>query len=94
MPRSTPYLKETAMNLPEALQKQKAQFLEVAPQETVDIMHDAIQDLSNSGILASSLKKDDKAVDFTLEDSSGTQVNLFQTLQEGPVILSFFRGDW
>jgi peroxiredoxin len=31
---------------------------------------------------------------FTLPDSNGTSVDLADRLQQGPVVLSFYRGDW
>ena len=82
------------MNLPEALRKQKEKFLEVAPEETVAVMKDAIDNLSSSGIINSSLQVDTTAPDFSLEDTLDTTHNLYQLLEKGPVILKFFRGDW
>lgn len=36
----------------------------------------------------------DKAPDFTLKDQSGNEVNLYQLLKKGPVILNWYRGGW
>lgn len=82
------------MNLPEALQKQKEKFLSSAPEETVTVMKEALENLSNSGILSDCLKVGDKAPDFTLKDVDDTSVNLSTHLLGGAVILKFFRGDW
>ena len=82
------------MNLPEALSRQKQNFLDKAPPATVEIMQSAIDELAKSDILSSCLKNGETAPDFTLEDSGGEPVNLYSTLASGPVILSFFRGDW
>ncbi|NOY65825.1 MAG: AhpC/TSA family protein [Gammaproteobacteria bacterium] len=40
------------------------------------------------------LKAGTTAPDFTLPDASGKQVNLFEQLKQGPVILVFYRGAW
>lgn len=82
------------MNLPEALRKQREDFIHAAPKETVAVMQQAQENLHQSGILRNCLTKGDTAPDFTLEDHTGTLINLHKTLNNGPVILKFFRGDW
>ena len=82
------------MNLPEALRKQKEGFLQKASPETVEVMQNAIKELASSGIVENSLKAGATAPDFTLENSAGGNINLYDSLRQGPVILSFFRGDW
>ena len=82
------------MDLPEALRNQKENFLKNVPSATVAIMGDAIKDLSNSGILAESLKTGENAPDFALTDGNNNIIKLSDRLAKGPVILKFFRGDW
>lgn len=36
----------------------------------------------------------DKAPDFTLKNQNGKEVNLYQLLEKGPVVLSWYRGGW
>ncbi|MEG2593652.1 MAG: redoxin domain-containing protein [Bacteroides sp.] len=36
----------------------------------------------------------DKAPDFTLKDQNGKEVNLYQLLKKGPVVLNWYRGGW
>ncbi|MHA2252712.1 MAG: peroxiredoxin family protein [Candidatus Kariarchaeaceae archaeon] len=36
----------------------------------------------------------EKAPDFTLQNQDGVNITLAQKLKTGPVILSFYRGDW
>ncbi len=36
----------------------------------------------------------DKAVDFCLPDSDGTEVRLSELTSERPVLLIFYRGHW
>ena len=42
----------------------------------------------------SGLKVGDKAPDFTVVDQTGKEVSLSSTLEEGKVILTFYRGAW
>ncbi|MEE4241028.1 MAG: hypothetical protein V2I36_06155 [Desulfopila sp.] len=82
------------MHLPEALRRQKENFLQKAPEEVVNLMEKATAELSQSGIVRNCLKAGDKAFDFALEDSQGKIITLQETRKKGPVILKFFRGDW
>ncbi len=82
------------MDLPEALRSQKENFLNSAPKEVVTVMKDATESLSNSGIISNCLKSGDRAIDFTLNDVNNMSVNLQKHLEQGPVVLKFFRGDW
>lgn len=40
------------------------------------------------------LRIDNKAPDFTLKDQNGKEVNLYQLLKKGPVVLNWYRGGW
>lgn len=40
------------------------------------------------------LRPGDKAPDFTLKDQNGKEVNLYQLLKKGPVVLNWYRGGW
>lgn len=82
------------MNLPEALRKQKKDFLAKAPNDIVTVMTEATKNLSRSGILKECLQVGERAPDFSLEDSFGNTHVLKDELADGPVILKFFRGDW
>ncbi len=82
------------MGLTDELKNQKNKFLKVAPPETVAIMEKATEDLATTNILTTSLKDGNKAPDFKLENGEGNTVHLQAALEQGPVILKFFRGDW
>jgi hypothetical protein len=43
---------------------------------------------------ATGLQSGTTAPDFTLPDVTGKQVALSDLLQNGPVVLSFYRGNW
>jgi peroxiredoxin len=54
----------------------------------------AIEALVRSGIAASSLHEGALAPDFTLPNVDGRPVTLSALLAEGPVVLTFYRGEW
>lgn len=58
------------------------------------VMVQANEDLRASGILNDMINIGDKAPDFTLPDINGQMVTLSEALQDGPVVLVFYRGGW
>jgi peroxiredoxin len=50
--------------------------------------------LNASDILAGALKAGDSMPEFTLSDARGETMALRSLLTSGPVVISFFRGDW
>jgi hypothetical protein len=82
------------MRLTDELNKQREQFLAVAPQEVIKLMGTATQQLRDSGIEKSSLQVGEKAPAITLKDTDNSSVKLYDALETGPVILKFFRGHW
>jgi len=82
------------MGLKQRLEQIKNNFSQEADQETLDIMHDAIEDLKSSGKTSDALGENDRAPSFVLPDIGGENVSLSDYLAEGPVVLSFYRGVW
>jgi hypothetical protein len=82
------------MNLQEQLNAVKAKFEATAPKNAIAIMHRAIDELRNSGILEHTLKVGDTAPDFTLKNAEGKIISSKELLTKGPLILSFYRGKW
>ncbi|HXV71635.1 MAG TPA: peroxiredoxin-like family protein [Acidimicrobiia bacterium] len=64
------------------------------PQETRDMYDRALASLASSGIADRALAEGDEAPDFELPDANGEPVRLSELLETGPVILSFYRGQW
>src|ERR1700721_4725297 len=50
--------------------------------------------LLQSGIINNSLQVGQKAPDFTLPNATGGEVSLSSLLKKGPLVLSFYRGEW
>ncbi len=82
------------MRLTDELNKQREEFLANAPQEVIELLGTATQQLQNSGIEKSALQVGEKAPAITLKDTNHSTVELYDALQNGPVILKFFRGHW
>lgn len=61
---------------------------------TVQKFKNAIDELKNSGITKTALKVVDKVTDFELNNALGKPVKLSVFLQNGPVILTWYRGGW
>jgi hypothetical protein len=82
------------MSLKDKLDKRKENFKAKAPQDAQEIMHRATEDLKSSGIMDHVVKVGDKAPDFTLKDTEGQDMSLSTLLGHGPVVLTFYRGNW
>ena len=82
------------MALQEKLDKLKAGFEAKAPQDALDIMHRATDDLRESGIMQQVLKIGDKAPEFELKNADETVIRSDDLLSNGPVVLSVYRGKW
>ncbi len=72
----------------------KAQMAGQAPPEIVATFDRNIDDVVKSGIAEQSLKVGAHAPDFTLPDASGQQITLSELLKQGPVAVTFYRGEW
>ncbi len=82
------------MSLKDALQKQMAATVERIPQETLDVMVGATKELVASGIAEQSASEGSAAPAFSLPDAHGEAVASDSLWDEGPVVLSFYRGGW
>lgn len=80
--------------LTEQLEAKAAASKERAPTERQAIMEKAIRDLRASGIEKSALKKGDTLPIFALPGVDGKEVSSAALLQEGPLVVTFYRGGW
>lgn len=67
---------------------------EKLPAELCQALDGMLQHLAASGMTASSLKPGDRIPDFELPNVEGELVSSADLLARGPLVLSFFRGDW
>ncbi|MCH9692039.1 MAG: AhpC/TSA family protein [Gammaproteobacteria bacterium] len=82
------------MSLKQQLVEHRASFLAKVPKDLQEIMAQATDDLSNSGIEAKAPKIGDKLAHFSLPNQNGEQLSLSALLSNGPVIVTFYRGGW
>ena len=65
-----------------------------APHEAIETMHRATAELKASGIEIRALKVGDRAPKFSLFNQDHVQVSSEALLEEGLLVVSFFRGHW
>ena len=82
------------MSLQARLDRIRVGFEKEAPAEALAIMHRATDDLRASGIMDGVTGEGQQAPDFNLDDSNGRSTTLSGLRSKGPVIVTFFRGDW
>ena len=82
------------MRLQDKLDEYKKSFLDKAPPEAVAVMQKATEDLKNSRILDKVLKTGESAPEFSLPNENGNLVELKSLLSQGPLVISFYRGQW
>ncbi|ASF38311.1 alkyl hydroperoxide reductase [Halobacillus halophilus] len=68
-------------------------FKATAPGDVQEKMKQAIQELEQSSD-GKGLSEGEKAPNFNLPDAKGNSIELYKQLEEGPVILTFYRGGW
>ena len=82
------------MTLAEDLAARAAQGRANLPQATQDMYQRALAELDASGTAERALREGATAPDFELPNQVGEMVRLSDLLRSGPVILSFYRGQW
>jgi peroxiredoxin len=82
------------MGLTQDLANLAAQITDQMPADVKTKMAAATQDLANSDLIDSSLKAGDCIPAFTLPNATGQQVDINELLKSGPVVISFYRGEW
>jgi len=64
------------------------------PEPVMAMMQEATAELARSDLLDQVVRVGDAMPDFDLPELSGGHVHLADLLQETPVVISFYRGDW
>ena len=82
------------MSLEKRLEAIRNASAEKIPAEARSIMHRSTDALRDSGILERALAVGSKAPSFALPGSDGESRGFPGLYESGPVVLTFFRGDW
>jgi len=82
------------MTLTEQLKEYADNSVKRHPGVAQDTMREAIEALKATNILDDAIKTGDQFPDFTLPNAKGKEVSLEKLLNEGRVVLTFYRGGW
>jgi hypothetical protein len=82
------------MTLQAKLDEMRKQAEAGRPAEVSEVMHRATADLLASGIMDGVLQTGQPAPDFELADYDGQTVSSSALLNQGPLVVTFYRGVW
>ena len=82
------------MGLKAKLQEMREASAKRIPADTLKVMHNATQQLRDSGILDGVIKAGDSLPPFALSNAHGVEVSSAHLLDHGPLVLTVFRGHW
>lgn len=82
------------MLLKDEIKKLQQDMFPKMPEDVVNLLIKNISNLVESGIAEKALKEGDSIPQITLLNASGKQVNVNAFLQDGPIVISFYRGAW
>lgn len=82
------------MTLTQMIADLQAESLPNIPQEILQTMMQATEDLVATGIAGKALQVGEQAPDFSLPNTSGEAISLASLRTKGPVVLNFYRGAW
>ncbi|WP_071518002.1 peroxiredoxin-like family protein [Geitlerinema sp. PCC 9228] len=82
------------MNFSQELTNLNQKLQDQIPEDSQAKMQQAKSELEKAHITEHSLQEGDTVPNFTLPNATGNTVQLQTLLQNGPVVLSFYRGQW
>lgn len=82
------------MSLSSQIDTFKASMGDKVPADVLTAMSKASQELAATGVAQRALQAGTHAPAFELPDAQGRNVRLDDLLKDGPVVLTFYRGQW
>lgn len=82
------------MTLQQAIADYRAGFKAKVPEDIQQTMANATQALLESGISDAAPKQGEALASFTLSNQLGETRSLEQLLEQGPLVITFYRGGW
>lgn len=82
------------MSLQEKIEEIKKQSAEQMPEKAQQVSQRAIDALKASGKAEEALGVGDTLPSFSLPDTKGNTVSSDELLEEGPLVVAFYRGVW
>ncbi len=80
--------------LAKALDAKKAAGMKMMPDEVKAVIEKSGKEIAALDLESQALNVGARAPDFTLSDGNGESYELKSLLEEGPVVLTFYRGKW
>lgn len=80
--------------LSEDLDRFVKEFIDTAPEDVQNDFNNGINEVRDSGILDNAINVGDYAPEFNLINAIGKYVSLYDQLENGPVVLVWYRGGW
>ena len=88
-------LPKKEQNISDRLDLATIMYLDLPPEELMEVIRQAYAEIGQKEVAEKALKEGDQAPDFSLFDvQTGRVVSSAALLQEGPVVMNFFRGGW
>ena len=85
---------EKERSLASLLDEKKQPFLQKADSAKIADYDAGLEAVKKTGILSTALNVGDTVIDFNLPDQNGEAISLYQLLDDGPVVLTWYRGGW
>lgn len=85
---------QQAGSLKTELDARAAGFAERAPEAIQTLYADGIRAVVEAGVVENAKNVGDEAPGFTLQNQTGDSVSLSTLLEQGPVVLIWYRGGW
>jgi peroxiredoxin len=82
------------MNLRQELSRERDHWASVLDTPTVALMKRANDALRTPEVIGRAVQEGDRAPNFRLPNAQGGSVELYALLKHGPVVLTFYRGQW
>ncbi len=86
------------MKLKEQIEQMQQELIPEIPDDVLETLQGTTKELVESGIAEQAIGTGDTAPDFVLPYATGNGTDeswsLSSALQDGPVVLSFYRGGW
>jgi peroxiredoxin len=86
--------KQPVETLQQQIEAFQAQLATQLPPEMLAELANSSAALIQTEIAQQSVKRGERAPDFTLPDVLGNEVTLSELLKHGPVVVTFYRGEW
>lgn len=82
------------MRLQDELDAVRRWYEENTPRHVSRVRQDAIDNLIASGVAEKAIRAGDRAPAFRLPDAEGRMISSYDLLNDGPVLIVFYRGRW